>query len=76
MINTQNTPTLKAVETSVSRTQEESSVYSEVNLGKHSPYEKDVLSQFRANLNQLEDIHGRMKFLMAEVSTAIHNKIN
>jgi hypothetical protein len=30
--------------------------------------ETDVIEQLRANLAQLEDLHGRMKFMMAEVS--------
>ncbi len=29
--------------------------------------ETDVLAQLRANISQLEDLHGRMKFMMAEV---------
>ncbi|HVK62691.1 MAG TPA: hypothetical protein VM432_14125 [Bdellovibrionales bacterium] len=30
--------------------------------------ETDVLEQLRSNLAQLEDLHGRMKFMMTEVS--------
>ncbi len=29
--------------------------------------ETDVIEQLRANIAQLEDLHGRMKFMMAEV---------
>lgn len=30
--------------------------------------ETDVIEQLRSNIAQLEDLHGRMKFMMAEVS--------
>lgn len=30
--------------------------------------ETDVIEQLRANISQLEDLHGRLKFMMAEVS--------
>ncbi len=30
--------------------------------------EADVLVQLRSNLAQLEDLHGRMKFMMSELS--------
>jgi hypothetical protein len=29
--------------------------------------ETDVIEQLRANMAQLEDLHGRMRFMMAEV---------
>jgi|GEM_PF-4542616 len=29
--------------------------------------ESDVIEQLRSNIAQLEDLHGRMKFMMAEV---------
>ena len=74
MINSQNTQSVENLETSLDRAQKDESIYTEVSIGKHSPYEKDVLSQFRANLTQLEDLHGRMKFLMKEVSSVIHKK--
>lgn len=32
----------------------------------------DVLEQLRANLNQLEDLHGRLRFVMAEVRSVLH----
>lgn len=31
----------------------------------------DVLKQFQTNLNQLEDLHGRMRFMMAEIRSLI-----
>ena len=31
-------------------------------------YEADVLVQLKSNLAQLEDMHGRLKFLMGELS--------
>jgi hypothetical protein len=40
--------------------------YSEI--GQRHIAEVDVLEQLRANMAQLEDLHGRMKFMMAEVS--------
>lgn len=30
--------------------------------------ESDVIEQLRANIAQLEDLHGRMKFMMSEVA--------
>jgi hypothetical protein len=30
--------------------------------------EADVLSQLKSNLNQLEDLHGRLKLMMGEIS--------
>ena len=30
--------------------------------------ETDVLSQLKSNLNQLEDLHGRLKMMMGEIS--------
>ena len=30
--------------------------------------ETDVLSQLKSNLNQLEDLHGRLKLMMGEIS--------
>lgn len=32
---------------------------------------RDVLHQFEANLAQLEDLHGRLSFVMSEVRTII-----
>ena len=40
----------------------------------HVQYEVDVLSQFRANLAQLEDLQGRFKFVLQEVSSLIVKK--
>ena len=40
----------------------------------HVQYEVDVLSQFRANLAQLEDLQGRLKFVLHEVSNLIVKK--
>lgn len=36
--------------------------------------EPDVISQLRANLSQLEDLHGRLRFLMSDVRTIIQKK--
>ncbi|MES2962563.1 MAG: hypothetical protein V4760_01645 [Bdellovibrionota bacterium] len=30
--------------------------------------ENDVIEQLRANISQLEDLHGRLRFMMSEVS--------
>jgi hypothetical protein len=45
-------------------------------LNEHdqSFYEKDVLSQFRANLNQLEDLNSRLHFMMNEVAGLVKKK--
>jgi hypothetical protein len=40
----------------------------------HPQYEVDVLSQFRANMAQLEDLQARFKFVMHEVSTLMAKK--
>lgn len=32
---------------------------------------RDVLQQFEANLSQLEDLHGRLRFVMNEVRTIV-----
>ncbi len=37
-------------------------------IGDQHVVETDVLAQLRANMAQLEDLHGRMKFMMVEVS--------
>jgi hypothetical protein len=37
-------------------------------------YEKDVLSQFRANLNQLEELNARLHFMMNEVAGLVRKK--
>ena len=39
-----------------------------------SVYEVDVLSQFRANMVQLEDLQGRFKFVLHEVSSLLVKK--
>jgi len=38
------------------------------NLDANSDYEVDVLCQLKANLSQLEDLHGRLKHMMGEIS--------
>lgn len=37
-------------------------------------YEIDVLSQFKANMAQLEDLQMRLKFVLNEVSTLIKKR--
>ncbi len=37
-------------------------------------YEVDVLSQFRANLNQLEELNSRLHFMMNEVAGLVKRK--
>jgi hypothetical protein len=39
-----------------------------------SYYEIDVLSQFRANLNQLEELNSRLHFMMNEVAGLVKKK--
>ena len=34
----------------------------------------DVISQLRANLSQVEDLHGRLRHVMTEVRTVIQKK--
>lgn len=41
--------------------------YHEIANGRHV-VELDVIEQLRANLAQLEDLHGRVHFMMSEVS--------
>jgi hypothetical protein len=37
-------------------------------LAERHGAEADVLEQLKSNLAQLEDLHGRMRFMMAEIS--------
>jgi hypothetical protein len=37
-------------------------------LSNHHLVEMDVLEQLKANLAQLEDLHGRLKFMMVEIT--------
>jgi hypothetical protein len=39
-----------------------------VSSSEKTAYEADVLVQLKSNLAQLEDLHGRMRFLMGELS--------
>jgi hypothetical protein len=55
----------QTTETSVNEIREESSELS---------YEVDVLSQFKANMAQLEDLQMRLKFVMNEVSVLMRKK--
>lgn len=43
--------------------------YSELGL-KHN-HQIDVIEQLRSNLDLLEDLHGRMKFMMNELSSLV-----
>jgi hypothetical protein len=36
--------------------------------------ESDLLSQFRANLNQIEELQGRVNFMVGEIRTLIQKK--
>jgi hypothetical protein len=63
-----------AVQTKADLT-ENSHVSAEARQGVHvrnsfrgSAAEVDVLLQLKANLAQLDDLHGRMRFLMSEIS--------
>jgi hypothetical protein len=49
-----------------------SSHNSDVFLQKN--YEMDVLSQFKANLNQVEELNMRLRFVMNEVSTLLNKR--
>jgi hypothetical protein len=40
-----------------------------------SSSEADVISQLRANLNQLEDLHGRLRHVMVEVRGVISKRV-
>lgn len=53
----------------------ETGVYTEEIPTSANTYKKDVISQFRMNLSQLEDLHGRVKFLMNEVSGVIKKRV-
>lgn len=48
-------------------------------IGKAAPtaahQEADAVSQLRAHLAQLEDLHGRLRFVMSDVSTVLKKKI-
>lgn len=35
----------------------------------------DVLTQLRTNITQLEDLHGRLRFMMGEVEKLIRKKL-
>jgi hypothetical protein len=34
----------------------------------------DIISQFRANLNQLEDLQGRLRYVMSEVAYIVKKR--
>ena len=46
--------------------------YSELGL-KHN-HKIDVIEQLRSNLDLLDDLHGRMKFMMNELQTLVKKK--
>lgn len=58
-MNQPNIEKLKPVQEIVDEAREES---------MNSVYEVDVLTQFKANLAQLEDLQLRLKFVMSEVA--------
>ncbi len=65
----------KTIETNRSHENRESIVESPVHTTiPHVQYEVDVLSQFRANMAQLEDLQGRLRFVLQEVSSLIVKK--
>ena len=47
---------------------EASSRRTDTRADSHSDVETDVLLQLKSNLAQLEDMHGRMKYMMGELS--------
>ncbi len=44
---------------------------SHLDLRETYAYESDVLIQLKANIAQLEDLHGRLKYMMAEIGYLI-----
>ncbi len=42
---------------------------------KESDSSFDVLSHFRENLSQLEDLHGRLNFVMLEVEKLVRRRV-
>jgi hypothetical protein len=61
----ENTAAKKTVEVQVP-----ASVVSEFNYG----HEKDVLTQFKANLAQVEDLHLRLHYVLGEVGQIIQKR--
>ncbi|MEK6555329.1 MAG: hypothetical protein AABZ31_08825 [Bdellovibrionota bacterium] len=67
--------TNKTIELSRSTENRESIVEAPVHTSiPHVQYQVDVLSQFRANLAQLEYLQGRLKFVLQEVSSLVVKK--
>jgi len=62
-----NEPTLQpVVATKISKT-EVSSKRAYVESPDRNPSSMDVLNQFQANMNTLEDLNGRLRFMMTEI---------
>lgn len=43
-------------------------------ISQHHVRELDVLERLKTNVAQLEDLHGRLKFMMSEVSYLLKNR--
>ena len=43
-------------------------------VSRRAGYELDVISQLQANLVKLEDLQGRLQFMMAEVSQLVKRR--
>lgn len=46
-------------------------ISSDTHVVQSYPVRLDVLEQLKANISQLEDLHGRMRFMMKEVRTLL-----
>lgn len=71
MLNINSSQTKIAIEVESSA---QPTYYSDVEMPSQQTYEKDILSQFRANISQLEDLHGRLRFVMSEVAEVIKKR--
>ena len=71
MLNTNSTQTKLKMDREATAP---ASFYSEVEVPSQKNYEKDVITQFRANLSQLEDLHSRLRFVMSEVADVLKKR--
>lgn len=60
-----NETTLQTLATTKSQTEVKSRAY--VESPNSNPSSMDVLNQFQANLATLEDLNGRLRFMMTEI---------
>ncbi len=72
IVNKQNQDIRRSNESLETNTVSEGEISSEVN--SFGSYEVDILSQFKANLNQLDELQARFKYVLHEVSGLLTKK--